>query len=160
MRVNIKFWARCLLKCTKINQACPSLTFRWWFGWTPAQPGPVVGGRSQESLQREMLPGRLADLVEGSLGPWRLLSPNSPLGFAGLLGFGCNPSAALTCTPKCLAQSFLAYQHTSLVNFIPWACILAPPSTICKEVDNLMRYWALKRFLHCNQVLTFMKTHL
>ena len=77
-RLNMLCWARCLLKCTKINGARPSLTFRGWFGVDPpAQPEP------------EML---LSELAEGSPAPRRPSMPSSPPGFAGLLGLRLQPS--------------------------------------------------------------------
>lgn len=99
--------------------------------------------------------------------PWqrgarRLGGPSAPAlpGLHWAPGPRLKPSAALSHSPEHLVPAVLVYQHTLLVNFITSACIPTAPRAICKEVDNFMRYSALKRFLCCIQVLIFMKTHL
>lgn len=153
MRQNMQRWARRLVKCTKTNRGRPRLTFRWLGVASPAEPGLVVRGRSRGSLQEGDATQQTRRLGGGKPG-----SPALPLSFSELLGFRCKPG--FNSRPWALGSDTPCLLGYVLVDFTPCACVLAAPSAVGKEVGNLMRYSALKRFLRCIQVLTFMKTHL
>lgn len=133
--LNMLLWARCLLKCTKISRARPSLTFQWWFGVaSPAQPGLVARGRRQDSLQREMVPSELAGGAEGSPAPRSLPWP-SP----GSRGSGA--SQALTHGPQRLAPVPPLYQRCPRFTGIRRWGILPPALAF-----SLLQVWGRWQF--------------
>lgn len=133
------FRARHLLKYTKRSQVHPGLTFRWWFEVDcPAQLGLVMGSR----IRGEPPEGDAAQQTCHQ-GVKRSLLHGSTLASLGSWGLGASQALLqLTALSTWLQESW--FTSTGRRRILSPMLVLATLSAACKEVDNLMRYLALK----------------